>query len=42
MFRGLTEIGNMPKQLTYNQFVKQLDKGELKSLEIHLTKTYIW
>src|SRR5699024_11796631 len=26
--------GNMPKQLTYNQFVKQLDKGELKSLEI--------
>ena len=24
----------MPKQLTYNQFVKQLDKGELKSLEI--------
>jgi cell division protease FtsH len=22
------------KQLTYNQFVKQLDKGELKSLEI--------
>lgn len=24
----------MPKQLTYTQFVKQLDKGELKSLEI--------
>ena len=26
--------GNMPQQLTYNQFVKQLEKGDLKSLEI--------
>ncbi|RIL76040.1 ATP-dependent metallopeptidase FtsH/Yme1/Tma family protein [Staphylococcus cohnii] len=34
LFSWLTGNGNMPKQLTYNQFVKQLDKGELKSLEI--------
>ena len=26
--------GNMPKQLTYTQFVNKLDKGDLKSLEI--------
>ncbi|AYX88917.1 ATP-dependent zinc metalloprotease FtsH [Staphylococcus cohnii] len=34
LFSWLNGNGNMPKQLTYNQFVKQLDKGELKSLEI--------
>ncbi|ASE57983.1 zinc metalloprotease [Staphylococcus saprophyticus] len=34
LFSFLNGNGNMPKQLTYNQFVKQLDKGDLKSLEI--------
>ncbi|MBZ8173125.1 ATP-dependent metallopeptidase FtsH/Yme1/Tma family protein [Staphylococcus cohnii] len=34
LFSWLNGNGNMPKQLTYNQFVNQLDKGELKSLEI--------
>ncbi|WP_436862923.1 ATP-dependent zinc metalloprotease FtsH [Staphylococcus caeli] len=34
LFSWLNGNGNMPKQLTYNQFVKQLDKGDLKSLEI--------
>lgn len=34
LFSFLNGNGNMPKQLTYNQFVKQLNKGDLKSLEI--------
>lgn len=34
LFSFLNGNGNMPKQLTYNQFVKQLEKGDLKSLEI--------
>ncbi|MCQ9289828.1 ATP-dependent zinc metalloprotease FtsH [Staphylococcus gallinarum] len=34
LFSWLNGNGNMPKQLTYNQFVKQLDKGDLKTLEI--------
>jgi len=34
VFNYINNNGNMPKQLTYTQFVKQLDKGELKSLEI--------
>ncbi|KYH13164.1 ATP-dependent zinc metalloprotease FtsH [Staphylococcus kloosii] len=34
LFSWLNGNGNMPKKLTYNQFVKQLDKGELKSLKI--------
>ncbi|WP_251521007.1 MULTISPECIES: ATP-dependent zinc metalloprotease FtsH [Staphylococcus] len=34
LFSWLNGNGNMPKQLTYKQFVKQLDKGELKSLKI--------
>lgn len=34
LFSFLNGNGNMPKQLTYNQFVKQLDKGDLKSLEL--------
>lgn len=34
LFSFLNGNGNMPKQLTYNQFVEQLDKGDLKSLEI--------
>ncbi|MBK3720175.1 ATP-dependent zinc metalloprotease FtsH [Staphylococcus arlettae] len=34
LFSWLNGNGNMPKQLTYNQFVEKLDKGDLKSLEI--------
>ena len=34
LFSWLIGNGNMPKQLTYNQFVEKLDKGDLKSLEI--------
>ena len=33
-FSFLNGNGNMPKQLTYTQFVSKLDKGDLKSLEI--------
>ena len=34
LFSFLNGNGNMPKQLTYTQFVNKLDKGDLKSLEI--------
>lgn len=34
VFSFLNGNGNMPKQLTYTQFVNKLDKGDLKSLEI--------
>ncbi len=34
LFSFLNGNGNMPKQLTYTQFVSKLDKGDLKSLEI--------
>ena len=34
VFNYINNNGNMPKQLTYTQFVEQLDKGNLKSLEI--------
>ena len=34
LFSWLNGNGNMQKQLTYNQFVEKLDKGDLKSLEI--------
>lgn len=34
LFSFLNGNGNMPKQLTYTQFLSKLDKGDLKSLEI--------
>lgn len=34
LFSFLNGNGNMPKQLTYNQFVNKLNKGDLKTLEI--------
>lgn len=34
LFSFLNGNGNMPKQLTYTQFVNKLEKGDLKSLEI--------
>lgn len=34
LFSFLNGNGNMPKQLTYTQFVNKLNKGDLKTLEI--------
>lgn len=34
LFSYLNGNGNMPKQLTYNQFTEKLEKGDLKTLEI--------
>lgn len=34
LFTFLNGNGNMPKQLTYTQFVNKLNKGDLKTLEI--------
>lgn len=34
LFSFLNGNGDMPKQLTYNQFVNKLNKGDLKTLEI--------
>ncbi|MCG3400548.1 ATP-dependent zinc metalloprotease FtsH [Staphylococcus massiliensis] len=34
LFSWLNGNGNMPKQLSYEKFMKKLDKGELKSLTI--------
>lgn len=34
LFSFLNGNGNMPKQLTYTQFVNRLNKGDLKTLEI--------
>lgn len=34
LFSFLNGNGNMPKQLTYTQFVNKLNKGDLKALEI--------
>ena len=34
LFSWINGNGNSPKQLTYNQFEKKLNDGDLKSLEI--------
>ncbi|WP_428700879.1 ATP-dependent zinc metalloprotease FtsH [Staphylococcus coagulans] len=34
LFSWINGNGNVPKELTYNQFIQKLDKGELKTLEI--------
>lgn len=34
LFSWINGNGNVPKELTYNQFMQKLEKGDLKSLEI--------
>ncbi|MGV3043252.1 ATP-dependent zinc metalloprotease FtsH [Staphylococcus rostri] len=34
LFSWINGNGNVPKELTYNQFIQKLEKGDLKSLEI--------
>ncbi|MCS4487264.1 ATP-dependent zinc metalloprotease FtsH [Staphylococcus americanisciuri] len=34
LFSWINGNGNIPKELTYNQFMQKLEKGDLKSLEI--------